>query len=162
MKKLTKRLDKDKQKLYIIEWFLKIGEVLINKIDIEEIKSRESKKVVTLSLENQYACYQCGKCSAGCPAAPFMDLLPNQVMRLLQLGKVTRILETNTPFACCSCFVCSSRCPKGIDVAAIMESLRQLSLRAKKDDFELMDVKPEELEKIPPILLVGTFRKLTS
>ncbi|GAH33350.1 unnamed protein product, partial [marine sediment metagenome] len=98
----------------------------------------------------------------GCPSAPFMDLLPNQVLRLLQLGKVERILETNTPFACCSCFVCSQRCPKGIDVAAVMESLRQLSLRAKKDDFKLKDIKPEELEKIPPILLVGTFRKLTS
>lgn len=135
---------------------------MVSKIDVREIESKGTKKVVTLSLENQYSCYQCGKCSAGCPAAPFMDILPNQVMRLLQLGKVERILETNTPFACCSCFVCSSRCPKGIDVAAIMESLRQMSLRAKKDDFELKDVDPEDLEKAPPILLVGTFRKLTS
>lgn len=135
---------------------------MIGTIDIKEIKGKDTKKIVTLSMENQYSCYQCGKCSAGCPSAPFMDLLPNQVLRLLQLGKVERILETNTPFACCSCFVCSQRCPKGIDVAAVMESLRQLSLRAKKDDFELKDIKPEELEKIPPILLVGTFRKLTS
>ena len=137
-------------------------DTFMEKININEITGEEQAKIATLSLENQYSCYQCGKCSAGCPSAPFMDLLPNQVMRLLQLGKVERILETNTPFACCSCFVCSSRCPKGIDVAAIMESLRQVSLRAKKDDFELKNVDPEELEKAPPILLVGTFRKLTS
>ncbi|TES90350.1 MAG: disulfide reductase [Candidatus Cloacimonadota bacterium] len=136
--------------------------MLIGKIDVKEIRGKETKKVATLSLENQYACYQCGKCSAGCPSAPFMDLLPNQVLRLLQLGKTARILETNTAFACCSCFVCSSRCPKGIDVAAVMESLRQLSLRAKLDDFDIKDIEPEELEKIPPILLVGTFRKLSS
>jgi len=134
----------------------------MGKIDIKEIRGKETKKIFTLSMENQYSCYQCGKCSAGCPSAPFMELLPNQVMRLLQFGKVERILETNTPFACCSCFVCSSRCPKGIDVAAIMESLRQLSLRAKKDDFDVKDVDPEELEKAPPILIVGTFRKLSS
>ncbi len=134
----------------------------MEKININEITGEEQAKIATLSLENQYSCYQCGKCSAGCPSAPFMDLLPNQVLRLLQLGKVERILKTNTAFACCSCFVCSSRCPKGIDVAAIMESLRQVSLRAKKDDFELKNVDPEELEKTPPILLVGTFRKLTS
>ena len=148
----------------ILPYFFKLknGEKVIGKIDVKEIKGKEVKKIATLSLENQHACYQCGKCSAGCPSSPFMDLLPNQVLRLLQLGKVARILETNTPFACCSCFVCSSRCPKGIDIAAIMESLRQVSLRAKDDDFEVKDIAPEELEKIPPILLVGTFRKLTS
>lgn len=133
---------------------------MIGEINIKEIKGKEVKKVATLSAENQHSCYQCGKCSAGCPSAPFMELLPNQVMKLLQLGKVERILETNTPFACCSCFVCSQRCPKGIDVAAIMESLRQILLRGQEDDFTVSDVKPEELEKVPPILLVGTFRKL--
>ncbi len=163
MKSLTKRLDKESKKLYTIKcFFYSERSTIVGKIETKDIRNAETTKVITLSLENQYSCYQCGKCSAGCPSAPFMDLLPNQVMRLLQFGNVKRILETNTPFACCSCFVCSSRCPKGIDVAAIMESLRQVSLRAKKDDFELKDVNPEELEKAPPILLVGTFRKLTS
>jgi heterodisulfide reductase subunit C len=131
-------------------------------ISVKEIRGKQTQKVATLSEENQYSCYQCGKCSAGCPAAPFMDLLPNQVLRLLQLGKVDRILETNTPFACVSCFVCSSRCPKGIDIAAIMESLRQIILRGKIDDFDIKKISPKELEKAPPILLVGTFRKLTA
>jgi heterodisulfide reductase subunit C len=141
---------------------MRSGGKSMGNIDIREIRSKQTSKISTLSEENQYSCYQCGKCSAGCPAAPFMDLLPNPFLRLLQLGKVQRILETNSAFACVSCFVCSSRCPKGIDIADIMEALRQLSLRAKIDDFDIKDIKPEELEKIPPILLVGTFRKLTS
>lgn len=134
----------------------------MGRIDIKEIRGERTAKVATLSEENQYSCYQCGKCSAGCPAAPFMELLPNQVLRLLQLGKVERILQTNTPFACISCFSCSSRCPKGIDIAAIMEALRQVMLRSRMDDFDIKDIAPEELEKIPPILLIGTFRKLSS
>jgi heterodisulfide reductase subunit C len=134
----------------------------MGQISIDEIRGKEIAKVTTLSEENQHACYQCGKCSAGCPAAAFMDLLPNQVLRLLQLGKVDRILETNTPFACISCFACSVRCPKGIDIAAIMEALRQVILRSKLDDFDIRDIDPEQLEKIPPILLIGTFRKLSS
>jgi heterodisulfide reductase subunit C len=134
----------------------------MGQINIKEIRGDRTAKVVTLSEENQYSCYQCGKCSAGCPAAPFMDLLPNQVLRLLQVGKVGRIIETNTPFACISCFTCSSRCPKGIDIASIMEALRQVKLRSKMDDFDIKDIAPEELEKIPPILLIGTFRKLSS
>jgi heterodisulfide reductase subunit C len=134
----------------------------MGQIDIKEIRGNRTAKVVTLSEENQYSCYQCGKCSAGCPAAPFMDLLPNQVIRLLQLGKVERILETNTAFACVSCFVCSSRCPKGIDIAAIMEALRQVTLRGKTDDFDVTSVDEKRLEEAPPILMVGTFRKLSS
>ncbi len=30
-------------------------------------------------------CYQCGKCSAGCPLAADMDFPPSQIMHLLQL-----------------------------------------------------------------------------
>ncbi len=134
----------------------------MGQINIKEIRGSRTGKVVTLSEENQYSCYQCGKCSAGCPAAPFMEILPNQVIRLLQLGKVERILSSNTPFACVSCFVCSSRCPKGIDIAAIMEALRQIPLRAKNDDFDVTKIDEKELEEAPPILLVGTFRKLSS
>ena len=51
------------------------------------------RRVADLSGQNVLACYQCGKCSAGCPAAEAMDLLPNQVMRLVQLGLVEFINE---------------------------------------------------------------------
>jgi len=33
-------------------------------------------------------CYQCGKCSAGCPVADEMDLPPSMVMRLLQTENI--------------------------------------------------------------------------
>ncbi len=31
-------------------------------------------------------CYQCFKCSAGCPVAFAMDWTPNQIIRMIQLG----------------------------------------------------------------------------
>ena len=31
-------------------------------------------------------CYQCGKCTARCPLAESMDLMPREVIRYLQLG----------------------------------------------------------------------------
>ncbi len=30
-------------------------------------------------------CYQCGKCSAGCPVADEMDVMPSRILRMLQL-----------------------------------------------------------------------------
>ena len=29
-------------------------------------------------------CYQCGKCSAGCPVVSWMDYTPNQIVRMVQ------------------------------------------------------------------------------
>jgi hypothetical protein len=36
--------------------------------------------------ENLRLCYQCLKCSVGCPTAPFMDFYPNAILRMIQLG----------------------------------------------------------------------------
>ncbi len=73
--------------------------------------------------ENVFLCYQCVKCSSGCPLAEHMDLLPNQVMRAVQLGD-TSVLESKTIWLCASCQTCSTRCPQGLDIAGVMDALR--------------------------------------
>jgi len=72
-------------------------------------------------------CYQCGKCTAGCPMAHGMDLMPREVIRLLQLGLVDEALRSKTPWICAQCAVCSARCPQGVDIAAIMRAVRHAS-----------------------------------
>ena len=51
------------------------------------VQSDFIKKVEEISGQNILARYQCGKCSAGCPSAEEMDILPNQIIRLVQLGQ---------------------------------------------------------------------------
>ena len=117
------------------------------------------KKVEDISGQNVLACYQCGKCSAGCPMVSLMDLLPNQIIRLVQLGQVSDVLNSKTIWLCASCFTCTSRCPKGVDLAKVMEALRLLLLR-KSTNY----VEPSELdidENLPQIALVSNFRKMT-
>ena len=82
-------------------------------------------------------CYQCGKCSAGCPIAFKMDYLPNQIMRMVQLGMEDQVLSSNTIWLCASCLICTSRCPREIGIAEIMDYLRR---RAYKKQV----VPPEE------------------
>jgi Fe-S oxidoreductase len=55
------------------------------------------ERVEELSGENVFACYQCGRCSAGCPMAPEMDLLPNQIIRMVQMGLDEEVLHTRVP-----------------------------------------------------------------
>jgi heterodisulfide reductase subunit C len=78
--------------------------------------------------ENVYLCYQCVKCSAGCPMGEFFDWQPNQIMRAIQLGQEDIALESETPWLCAGCQTCSTRCPQGLDITAIMEFLTRESL----------------------------------
>ena len=79
--------------------------------------------------QNVYLCYQCVKCSSGCPVAEFFDWQPNQIMRALQLGQEDIALQSETPWLCASCQTCTTRCPQDLDIAGIMEWLTREALK---------------------------------
>ncbi len=73
--------------------------------------------------ENVNRCWQCVKCTAGCPLADQFDLTPNQVMRALQMNDES-VLASKTIWLCSSCYTCATRCPRDIDVTGVMDALR--------------------------------------
>lgn len=79
-------------------------------------------------------CYQCGKCSAGCPMASEMPLRPHEVVRLVQLDRPDRVLGSESIWLCLGCETCTTRCPNGFDPAMLMDALRELALRERPDD----------------------------
>ncbi len=70
--------------------------------------------------QNVFLCYQCVKCTSGCPMSEFFDWQPNQIMRAVQLGQTDIALESETPWLCANCQTCTTRCPQGLDIAGIM------------------------------------------
>ncbi len=96
--------------------------------DVAALDPSFADLVTKESGENLLACYQCGKCSAGCPVAYAMDILPNQVVRMVQFGLRERVLSSNTIWICASCYTCSVRCPNDIDIAKVMDVLRHIAL----------------------------------
>ena len=71
--------------------------------------------------ENVFLCYQCVKCTSGCPLVDHFDLSPNQIMRAAQFGMEDLIFQSITPWLCASCQTCTTRCPQGIDIAKVMD-----------------------------------------
>jgi heterodisulfide reductase subunit B len=86
-------------------------------------------KIRGLSSENVYLCYQCQKCTAGCPVATFFDLAPHQIVRALQFGQKDLVLRSRTIWLCTQCEACVTRCPHEIDIPAIMDELRIMARR---------------------------------
>jgi heterodisulfide reductase subunit C len=72
-----------------------------------------------------FACYQCGKCSNGCPVTFAMDYLPHQLIRMLQLGLMEEVLQSKTIWVCASCETCYTRCPNEIEISKLMDDLKQ-------------------------------------
>ena len=78
--------------------------------------------------ENLRLCYQCLKCTVGCPTAPYMDFTPSTILRMVQLGLKREVLESNSIWLCVSCETCGTRCPNEIDIGVLMDALREMAL----------------------------------
>ena len=65
--------------------------------------------------QSVFNCYQCGKCTAGCPLASEMDYSPHQILRMLQLdlpGMEEEVLGALSIWLCLTCETCATRCPQ--------------------------------------------------
>lgn len=74
-------------------------------------------------------CFHCNKCSGGCPVSFAADFAPNRIVRMVQMGMRDAVLRSATIWLCASCETCSTRCPNEVDIAALMDGLRQMARR---------------------------------
>ncbi len=95
----------------------------LNSAFLEEVEGGSGVKVS--------ACYQCRKCTNGCPLTFAMDLVPDQVLRYIQLGWREPVLASSTIWVCAACETCTTRCPNEVDIARAMDFLKQTVVRAQ-------------------------------
>ena len=131
-------------------------------IKTEELRDELIKRVEDLSRQSLLQCYQCGKCSAGCPVVDQMDVIPSEVIRLLQIGQLEEVLNSKTIWVCASCLQCASRCPKGVEFSNICDALRQMVLRKRLSAprMDADEVSAIMISDAPQMGVVGALRKL--
>ena len=84
-----------------------------------------SKRVREECGENVYLCYQCERCSSGCPTVPAMRYRPAQMMRLTQFGLEDRLAADASIWQCVGCDNCTQHCPHNLSVRRLVEVMRQ-------------------------------------
>jgi heterodisulfide reductase subunit C len=131
------------------------------RVSIEKLRDETIAKIEEISGQEVRKCFQCGKCTAGCPSIDEMDILPNQIMKLLQMGEKDEVLNSKTVWVCDSCFTCESRCPKGLDIAKVMEAVRQVILRTNVDKVKPNEIEDETYDGLPQAGIISCFKKFT-
>ncbi len=131
------------------------------RLSADTVRGDFVKQVEEISGQDLLACNQCGKCSSGCPVAFALDLLPNQIIRMTQLG-LEDVLQAQTIWTCASCLTCVSRCPKGVDLPRVMEALRQVAMERGTTPLYTAELNPELGAEAPQMAIIGGFRKFTA
>jgi len=87
-----------------------------------------STEVRHLSGEEIELCYHCHKCTAGCPVIGAMAYGPDRILRMVAMDQREPLLSSRDIWLCAGCYACATRCPNNIDIAAVMDALRQLAV----------------------------------
>lgn len=101
-------------------------------IEIKEVGGSFAGEVRDSSGAAPMSCFQCAKCSSGCPVASRTDVKPHELVRLIQTDQRGTALGSRFIWECTSCQTCVTRCPQRVDIPAMNDALRVLSLREKK------------------------------
>jgi len=128
-------------------------------IRLNDLDLKFSREIIRLAGTDVYTCLQCRSCSGGCPFSEYMDFMPNGVMRLVQLGLKTEALTCNTIWICVGCHTCSIQCPMAIDIAAVMDALRERAL-AEQVDIQEPDILNFHREVLNSIERYGRTHKI--
>lgn len=106
-------------------------------IEVQDIGGTLANEVRSARGISPMSCLQCAKCSSGCPVAGRADVKPHELVRLVQTNQRGAALSSRFIWECTSCQTCITRCPQKVDIAAMNDALRALSLSEKKAPFDI-------------------------
>lgn len=102
-------------------------------IRLDEVDGALAKEIKEECGVDVECCLECGKCSGGCSNGHIFDYTPRKIVQLVKLGDRERLLHMDALWTCVSCQLCWDRCPSGINLARVMDYLRE---QTYKEDIE--------------------------
>lgn len=75
-------------------------------------------------------CYQCIKCTSGCPISRQLDgFNPHVFVAMARMGFIDELINDKTIWACVTCLTCKERCPQDVSPVEVIRALTQLAFK---------------------------------
>lgn len=73
-------------------------------------------------------CYQCTKCTSGCPSMKMLELKPHEIVALTKAGFIDELVNSGIIWTCATCLKCKERCPQAVAPVDLILALRNLAV----------------------------------
>jgi heterodisulfide reductase subunit C len=101
-------------------------------IDLTTTKKPDSalrlKILGKIGEQKPYNCFNCIRCTSGCPSMKMLELKPHEVVSLAKLGFVEELIASGVAWACATCLKCKERCPQAVAPVDLIFALRNLAV----------------------------------
>jgi len=98
-------------------------------VNLNETDPEFVKEIVKAGGENVYACYQCGTCTAGCPAGWKTGYKVRSILRKSVLGLKQEVISDPVIWNCTTCYICQDRCPRDVQPTEVIKTIRNLAVK---------------------------------
>lgn len=75
-----------------------------------------------------YDCFQCIRCTSGCPSMKMLEIKPHEIVGLVKLGFIEDVVNSGIIWTCATCLKCKERCPQEVAPVDLVLALRNLAV----------------------------------
>lgn len=95
---------------------------------VSDLKTRE-KILAKMGKRDFSDCFQCAKCTSGCTAFKLLELKPQEIMNLVNLGFIEELVASEIIWTCATCLKCTERCPQGTSPYHVIVALQNMAAK---------------------------------
>jgi len=86
------------------------------------------KILAKIGEQKPFNCFQCIRCTSGCPSMKMLELKPHEIVNLARLGFIEEIITSGILWTCATCLKCKERCPQAVAPVDLILALRNLAV----------------------------------
>jgi len=103
---------------------------------LSELKGKELLAKVSriVGEHDPQSCYECMKCTSGCPVAKiYSEFAPHKIVVLTRMGFTDDLIKGREIWLCAQCKTCKDRCPQSVAPSDLIIALRNVAYAEKID-----------------------------
>jgi len=97
-------------------------------LNLNDLDPEFVNEIIKAGGENVFACYQCGTCTAGCPAGWKTGYKIRSILRKSVLGLKQEVISDQAIWNCTTCYTCQDRCPRDVRPTEVIKTIRNLAV----------------------------------